>query len=128
MTDKLERALAKEFLFMQAAPDTAFWYGVECGDGWYPLLREMCGEIVSAYERAGGPVDIVVEQVKEKYGQLHVYFCAKDSVIEALIRDIVERYEDKSARVCEVCSGAGRLRADLGYIRTLCEKHYETAK
>lgn len=118
MTAQLESALANEFSFIQR--DLA----IECQDGWYTLIREMCGEIAAAYGAADRTVDIVVEQIKEKYGQLRFYYHPWDPLIE----DIVERYEDRSAYICESCGAPGCLRTDLFWVQTLCEEHYTRKK
>ena len=125
MTEQLESALADEFPFMQRLPEHGgCWFGIDCGDGWYSLLREMCGEIAAAYRAAGRPVDLTVEQVKEKYGQLQFYYHPWDPMID----DIIGRYEERSAGVCEVCGAPGCLRTDLPWIQTLCEEHYARKK
>lgn len=119
MTERLERTLAAEFPFMRDVE----YGGIDCGDGWYPLIRELCRDITEVYATAGQPVDVVVQQVKEKYGQLRFY-CRASLWIEELI----ETYEERSAQVCEVCGMAGCLRAELPWIQTLCDEHYEQAK
>ena len=127
MTDELENALAEEFPFMRWVPENGGrWIGIscDCEDGWYPLIREMCGEIATVFETADAPADIVVEQVKEKYGQLCVCYRSRNPLVE----DIVERYEDRSAQICEVCGAPGCLRPDLFWIQTLCEEHYAQKK
>lgn len=117
MTAHLEDALASEFPFMSDIL-------IDCGDGWYQLIQEMCGEIARAHEAVGKPVDIVFYQIKEKYGQLRVYCCSRNCRIE----DILDRYEEKSACVCDVCGRPGHLRTDLRWHQALCEEHYEQKK
>lgn len=117
MTNCFEDTLAREFPFMAEV-------GIECGEDWYPLLREMCGEIVAAYEAAGKPVDLEVEQVKQKYGELCFYCCTPNPQVY----HIVEQYEDRSAFACEICGMPGCLRTDLSWVQTLCEEHYEREK
>ena len=82
MRKELEMKLAEEFAFLRRAEtrqegriENLFQaFGYECGDGWYELLRGLCGQIVSAYEEAGQPVDIVIDQIKEKFGTLRFYY------------------------------------------------------
>jgi hypothetical protein len=45
-----------------------FW-GFECGDGWYDILDNLCGAIASY----GNAEDVMVDQIKEKFGQLRFY-------------------------------------------------------
>lgn len=127
MTDELENALAEEFPFMRWVPeDGGRWIGIfcECEDGWYPLIREMCREIATSFEKTGAPADIVVEQVKQKYGELRFYFRSNNP----LIQTIVDKYEDRSGEVCEVCGQPGCLRPDLFWTQTLCGEHYAQKK
>lgn len=122
MTDELENALAEEFPFMRWVPENGGrWIGIscDCEDGWYPLIREMCREITTAFETAGASVDLVVEQVKQKYGELRFYFQSNNPMLQT----IVDKYEDRSGEVCEVCG-----RPDLFWIQTLCEEHYAQKK
>lgn len=151
MRKELEMKLAEEFAFLRRAEtrqegriENLFQaFGYECGDGWYELLRGLCGQIVSAYEEAGQPVDIVIDQIKEKFGTLRFYyhFGGQDPGISAIdflglgslrisqgdtplcrkIAEIVAKWEDVSATVCEKCGRPGQLRKDCPWIRTLCD-------
>ena len=59
--------------------ETAMCYGITCGDGWYTLIDEMCGNIKNRMENynRGKPKEqhLVCEatQVKEKFGGLRFY-------------------------------------------------------
>lgn len=117
MTEDFKEVLDSEFPFMAEV-------GLECGEGWYPLIRELCREITAAYEAAGKPADIVVSQVKEKYGELCFYFDCRCQGLRTEIEKIVEKYEEMSGCVCEVCGAPGSLRTDLQWIQTLCDEHY----
>lgn len=160
MREKLERALAEEFPFMRPGlpleeqqkrggiDDLYGAFGLDCGSGWYQLIREMCAEITSAYEVAGELVDIVVDQVKEKFGTLRFYYHHKDqpiaihafdslsgggslrirpggSELHQKVAGIVAKYEELSGHVCEHCGAPGSLRTDLRWMLTLCDEHYQ---
>lgn len=101
-------------------------FGCECDDGWYELLYGLCGEITEAYKKHGAPVDIVIDQIKEKYGTLRFYYhlSQNDSDLRREISDIVIKWEKKSAEICERCGKAGVLREDLPWVQTLCDKCY----
>lgn len=124
-------------------------FGCECGDGWYSLLHDLCEEITAVYEKAGVPIDIKPAQIKEKYGGLRYYFdfVGSEQAIHAMdyagkgirykvesselheqINEIVSRYEEKSETVCEDCGKDGKLRNDIGWIRTLCDTCHEKEK
>lgn len=164
MKDELELKLAEEFPFMrlwknvdeQRKDDShisqlydAFYCDVD--DGWYELIRGLCRDITTAYEKAGLPVDIVIDQVKEKFGTLRFYYHlgVHSPVINALdliedgssigamprvsdlqeeIEQIVEKWEEESGNVCEKCGSAGELRDDLSWIQTLCDSCYAQIK
>lgn len=159
MREELESKLQLEFPFMKQNDLTEernpynHW-GIECGDGWYGLLRELCEAITKRYELEGLPVDITVLQVKQKFAALRFYYEHKGSPqpIQAIdfigsgeslrptpdnsaddrtkklrrdIAELVRSYEKKSALVCEKCGAQGETRkSESGYIRTLCEGCY----
>ena len=87
MKDELEKALSDEFSFMRrglsakeqkeqygGVYDLYSAWGLQMYDGWFDLIRDMCTEITEAYKAAGEPVDIVVDQAKEKWGTLRFYW------------------------------------------------------
>ena len=164
MKEELEKALGEEFPFMQRGlsaeeqeqkhgriTDLYGAFGIDTGDGWYPLLREMCAEIAAVYEQAGEPVDLAVDQVKEKFGTLRFYYhlegqksaihafdnlsggsslriCPGSSEVHQKVSEIVARYEKKSSQVCEVCGAPGCLRKELRWKLTLCDEHFQGRK
>ncbi len=111
-------------------------FGLDIGDGWYQLIRDMCGEIAAAYEAEGAAVDLVVDQVKEKYGTLRFYYgfdrqpdgSGPSSALHEKVARIVDDYEEKSAQICELCGKPGSLRKDLDWMLTLCDEHYRLRK
>ena len=151
MKKELEMKQAEEFSFLRKTEtrqksriENIFQaFGYECSDGWYELLRSLCSEIVSAYEEVGQPVDIVIDQIKEKFGTLRFYYHFKgqkpgietidllgmgslriskgDTPLCSKIAAIVTKWEDKSTTVCEKCGKPGKLRKDRPWIRTLCD-------
>lgn len=145
MRDELEMKLAEEFSFMQKGltlaqqrangpiNDLYSAFGCECRDGWYELLRSLCTEIDEAYAEAGLPVDIRIDQIKEKFGTLRFYYHTWEHAdktpeneaaykeVHLKIGEIVGRYEEISEEVCEECGKPGVLRNDLRWIQTLCD-------
>ena len=105
-----------------------FWflrYPIECNDGWLPLIKYMCEEIRDViklkyhdFRTCEEPFEF--SQIKEKYGRLVCYtsFCNYE------ILDIIDKYEEESCNVCEVCGMKGELRGDLPWILTLCNRCY----
>lgn len=66
---------------------------------------------------------VVVEQVKEKFGTLRFYYRGGDS----FIRGLVSMAEAMTEVTCEECGNPGKLLSG-GWVRTLCRKHAEELK
>lgn len=126
-------------------------YGCECGDGWYQLLNDLCKDIISIYNHEEIEVDILILQIKEKFGTLRFYYTTTNSEsnsvyidilgdvtlryshekrkIDKEVRRIVDYYCTKSASVCEMCGeNAAVLRKDLPWVQTLCDSCYSSMK
>lgn len=109
-----------------------FWF--ECGDGWFTLIDDLCGNIVHAikneksildYRKKQGEdvrkedyeaVEVTISQVKEKYGGLRFYVYGGGDRIRGMI-DFAESF---SYKICESCGNPGKLSQN-GWWRTLCE-------
>lgn len=163
MKEELELQLEQDFPFMKRnkGKDEENLYkrwGCECSGGWYQLLHDLCQEITDRYAQENMPIDIVIDQVKEKFGTLRFYYSFEDTpcAIHAFdflgdgssirfqpgnkdddeprksfrrdLAQIVRRYEKKSGTVCEVCGKAGALRTDMPWIRTLCDECQEARR
>jgi len=96
--------------------------GFAVGKGWYPILQTLCSNIQSHIdwcEKQGNPVpQVVVEQIKEKFGGLRFYYQGGDEQIHGMVR-MAEAWADTA---CEECGGIGKRRSG-GWIRTLCDQH-----
>jgi hypothetical protein len=153
---------------------TAMCWGFECGDGWYNIINNLCGNIQSHLDHAqkqresaikynamatqckNGIFDlfdeeykkftsqtfkddrlndiiqddfrtvpdavqqVVVLQVKEKFGTLRFYYSGGDDYI----RGLTSMAESMSGVTCETCGNPGR-RVGGGWITTLCKEHAE---
>ena len=86
-----------------------------CGDGWLQLIHDLIEELLAA------GWDKHILQIKEKFGGLRFYIGSGSEEIH----DIISKYEHLSYETCEVCGETGRIRNDLGWIPTLCDKHYK---
>lgn len=100
------KTAAFKYVFPKMYPPNFYF---ECGDGWFKLLWEMSEEL-----NALG-VETEATQIKEKYGSLRAYFHCSN-----LAQEIINRYEEKSAEICENCGKKGEERGG-GWIRTLCD-------
>jgi hypothetical protein len=96
--------------------------GFAVGAGWYPILEKLCANIqhhIDWKEKQGNPVpQVVVEQIKEKFGGLRFYYQGGDEQIHGMVR-MAESWADIA---CEDCGGIGTRRSG-GWIRTLCDLH-----
>jgi hypothetical protein len=91
----------------------------ECGDGWYPILDTLCRKIQGRLRFAKCD-PVLVEQIKEKFGELRFYYTGGDATIAGMVM----MAESMSEVTCEVCGDRGTLRTG-GWMKTLCDHHHE---
>ena len=126
MKKELDEALCRDFpkIFRDRCEDmrkTCMCWGFECGDGWEPLIRELC-ENLAAIEQASGCV-IVATQVKEKFGGLRFYVHTEgQQPWHRIVDDCIDAAERKSEYTCEACGERGRIDSKEPWLRCLCEK------
>jgi hypothetical protein len=102
--------------------------GFAVGAGWWPILESLCANIQShidwkneqkeKYGRGDGCEQVVVEQIKEKFGGLRFYYQGGNDTIDGMVR----MAESWASIACEECGGIGTRRSG-GWIRTLCDFH-----
>jgi hypothetical protein len=96
--------------------------GFAVGAGWWPILEALCANIQSHIDwrnRESETVpQVVVEQIKEKFGGLRFYYQGGDEQVHGMVR-MAEAWADAS---CEECGAPGKSR-NGGWIRTLCDQH-----
>ncbi len=102
--------------------------GFAVDPGWWPILEALCGQIhhhvkwkqeqKDKYGRGDGCPDVIVEQIKEKFGGLRFYYSGGDDTVSGMVR----MAESWASCVCEECGSPGRSRSG-GWIKTLCDKH-----
>lgn len=92
-------------------------FGWECCEGWNPLIWELIEKVAELDTEKL----LKILQIKEKFGGLRFYILqGTDEIYE-----LIDEYEKKSYKVCEVCGEEGKIRNDLGWIKTLCDKHHQ---
>jgi len=148
--------------------ETLICFGCECGDGWYKILDHLFGYITDLMERKLVvdytkeyknqhrdkkdfyekycsykflPPQIILDQVKEKFATLRVYyhtsfediqediwavldlkdFYKKMDEYNSRIDHAIEYAEYQSGRTCEVTGEEGKLYTK-GWYRVLCDK------
>ena len=95
---------------------TCMCWGLECGNGWYDLIDNLCNDIQS-YIDANNLQQVEATQVKEKYGSLRFYTSYSDDYIDNLIN----KAELDSYSICENCGTTENIGHTLGWISTLCK-------
>lgn len=96
--------------------------GFAVGKGWYPILEILCANIQQHIDWANRETalveQVVVEQIKEKFGGLRFYYQGGDEQIHGMVR----MAEAWAGIACEDCGGIGKRRSG-GWVRTLCDLH-----
>lgn len=99
--------------------------GFAVGKGWYPILEKLCSNIQQHidwqnknHEKHPVVKQVVVEQIKEKFGGLRFYYQGGDDNVAGMVR-MAEAWADVA---CEECGAVGTRRSG-GWVRTLCEFH-----
>lgn len=112
-------------------------YGGICvGEGWWPIIEALCARIDSYTKWKNNTrqallksnpynhkipdkiAQVVVTQIKEKFGGLRFYYEGGDEYIDGVV-DMAELW---ASRTCEECGKPGQSRSG-GWIRTLCDEH-----
>ena len=130
MDQELEAILFKKYPHIFKQKDdgkgvTCLDWGIECGDGWFRLLDELCNSIQQYIDRVRRyedgkkirPEQVEAIQVKEKFGTLRFYTNGACPEIEGMIF----MAECMSAKTCESCGSITRVSQTKGWISTLCE-------
>lgn len=125
MHDELERSLLRKYpaIFGEDPTSTnrAVYWGVECGDGWHNLLDTLCHDIQS-YINSEHVQQVTFIQVKEKFGELRIYYTLIDKHIDDLIKEVAK----KSKVTCEYCGAPGvHQKTSSGWVKTLCPRCLE---
>jgi hypothetical protein len=127
MREELDRQLCEKYPLIfadrnKSMMETCMFWGFEHGDGWYPIIDSLCGNIQNHIDWQNRQEEkvpqVVATQVKEKFGTLRFYYNGGDDVVDGMVR-IAESW---SAVACEEC-GAPGTQNSRGWIKTLCETH-----
>ena len=114
--------------------NTCMYWGCECGDGWFEPLKtfitvvHFINEIATLYNSK-----FVCTQLKEKYGELTVYYDIRYinpkektdefviNILDNMFDDALTDCEKACWDVCEVCGNNQNLITTKGYIQRLCK-------
>ena len=117
--------IMKKFWFFKPDPklqNNLMYFGFDCGEGWFPLIEELCCKIEKVLDKSGikDIEEFEVVQVKEKWGGLRFYY---GGFSNKEIDDLVDEYEEKSVKTCEVCGEKGTIIESHHWYMARCEKH-----
>lgn len=124
-------------LLFEYDPDKGSW-NIEIGPmiGWIKIMDNLCEKItdillpLSEEDR----LKFHLDQIKEKMGRLTIYasfdrdsFEAKPELREVYNKIMTEIHlaSNTSEKTCEVCGETGVLKNKKGWVKTLCEQHYQ---
>jgi len=125
MKQELDRLLCEKYPKMMVnrnlpMTETCMCWGFDCGDGWYNILNQLMGNIqhhIDWKNRNGEVVpQVILDQVKEKFGTLRFYYTGGDDYISGL----VSMAEAMSGVTCEGCGNVGERKGG-GWVHTYCE-------
>jgi hypothetical protein len=107
----------------KSAMESCMAWGVECGDGWYEIISNLCYEInqhennLKNQKKLSEYYPVRFDQIKEKFGGLRVYYSGGDDFVHG----VASMAEAISYKTCELCGDKGKPNKE-GWISTLCEK------
>ena len=91
---------------------TCLAFGLDIGDGWYPMFHQLCRDI----RAAGATEEFAFLQVKEKFGGLRAYYSNGNKAIG----ELVSAAENASYTICECCGSTENVTSEGSWITTLC--------
>ena len=141
MKDELQTALLEKYPKIFAVSDGRKllpfpMFGIECSDGWYDIINQLCFQIQNyidwnnqqrqrLLEKNPNNIkvqeeipQVIVSQVKEKFGTLRFYYDGGDNRIDGMVR----MAEAMSSVICETCGNRGHIRG-RHWLYTACDEH-----
>lgn len=132
MNEENTKKLFDRFSFFHSetpVTESLMSFGFECGDGWFQLIWNLCEDLEKQIKKELNPKETTkallnddhgfrVQQVKEKFGGLRFYTSSGSEKIY----DLIEKAENKSETICEICGKPGKLSSDRGWMSTICRK------
>lgn len=111
MSPEKVKALEDKYLFFRPI------WGVECGDGWYKIIDQLC-QSLSGMDLKGA----WIVTVKEKFGGLRVGLSSIGMESYPAVASAIEYAEESSCKICEECGRNGRIRNINNWLKTLCDE------
>ena len=91
MSPELDKKLCERYpkLFAdrnKSPQETCMCWGFSCEDGWYWLIDNLCHSIQAHIDGlTPTPPQVIVDQVKEKFGTLLFYFHGGDDELNGMV-------------------------------------------
>jgi len=133
MNPELDKQLCEEFpkLFAdrnKPMTETCMCWGFECNDGWFHIVYNLCRTLQEHIDQTTGMPQVVVDQVKEKFGTLCFYWHfegpgGNDEKHFEYVFGAVDMAEHLSATTCEVCGCADPKKVGMtlkGWLKVIC--------
>ena len=92
-------------------------FGVECDVGWYHIINPLF-DYIENYNKENPNNKIVVQQVKEKFGELRFYV----SHMNKTLSDMIDKAEEESWETCESCGSKDNVIHTDHWIWTVCKE------
>ena len=112
--DEYERKMHEKYPLLFSQP----YGGIAVGKGWWPMIEQLSATIQSHIDQNKTCPQVVVQQVKEKFGTLRFYYDGGDDFVHGAVWFA----EGMTGLLCEECGGLGTRRSG-GWVRTLCDVH-----
>lgn len=97
-------------------------WGVECYDGWLPIIAELFQQIAEREQLQ--PELVTILQVKQKFGSLRVYLTPAEPYA-----DLLAAAAKKTAHTCEICGAPGKICSTKDrWWQTVCSMHADERK
>jgi hypothetical protein len=94
-------------------------FGIECGEGWYSLIKPILNYIEDYNKDKTIESDkIEILQIKEKFGGLRIYV----NFHTPELFEMIEKAESESYNVCELCGSREDMGQTMGWITSMCKK------
>lgn len=119
-------------IFLRKEKMNGYFFPIECDDGWFKVLKKHLSRI-EEINNSNSQVKVIADQIKEKYGELNIYFHvsgdSEDFEKEReetfyKVEKIIKEAEEEGWKTCEHC-GKPATKTTTGWITRLCDECYE---
>lgn len=91
-------------------------FGIECGKGWFPLIKPII-DYIDNYNTDKVKIEqIKIMQIKEKFAALEIYV----SHGTPELFDMIDNATKESENICEFCGTKENIGSTQGYYMTCC--------